>query len=248
MESIMKKNEEITIQDLLGLFLPKMWLIVIITVVCAAGVGIYTRLAKPLTYTASTKLCLYSQDDRTTDQANINAATQNTPLYMMAVTENIFLSDVLAALPAPYNETLTITYLQKVVKISQNEQTRAFTVSVTDTDKERAFAIADTICTISNDEFLEIFGEKASKVVPLGKPELPQHANSRGTVRNAVVGGVAGLVFALLGIWLFSVLDTTIRDKKKIEDNFDIPVIGVIPLQKTETVLQNAENKEGTKA
>ena len=90
----MKKNEEITIQDLLGLFLPKMWLIVIIAVVCAAGVGIYTRLAKPLTYTASTKLCLYSQDDRTTDQANINAATQNTPLYMMAVTENIFLSDV----------------------------------------------------------------------------------------------------------------------------------------------------------
>ena len=67
-------------------------------------------------------------------------------------------------------------------------------------------------------------------------------------MRNAVVGGVAGLVFALLGIWLFSVLDTTIRDKKKIEDNFDIPVIGVIPLQKTETVLQNAENKEGTKA
>ena len=99
----MKKNEEITFQDILGLFLPKLWLIVIVAAVFAAGVGIYTRLTKPLTYTASTKLCLYSEDNRTTDQANINAATQNTPLYMLAVTENIFLSDVVKALPAPYN-------------------------------------------------------------------------------------------------------------------------------------------------
>lgn len=243
----MKKNEEITLRDLLGLFLPKIWLIVAIAVVCAAGVGIYTRMTKTLTYTASTKLCLYSQDDRTTDQANINAATQNTPLYMMAVTENIFLSDVIAALPAPYNETVAVSDLQKTVKVTQNADTRAFTVSVTDTDKERAFAVADTICKISNDEFLSIFGEKASKVVPLGEPEMPKNANSRGTVRNALIGGIAGLVLSMLAIWLFSVIDTTIRDKKKIEDNFDVPVIGVIPIQRLDEPM-DINAKESTNA
>lgn len=244
----MKKNEEITFQDILGLFLPKLWLIVIVAAVFAAGVGIYTRLTKTLTYTASTKLCLYSEDNRTTDQANINAATQNTPIYMIAVTENVFLSDVVKALPAPYNETVTVADLQKVVKVTQNDETRAFTVSVTDTDKERAFAIADTICSISNDEFLHIFGEKASKVVPLGKPEMPTRSNGRGTVRNALVGGVVGFVLALLGVWLFSTLDTTVRDKKKIEENFDIPVLGVIPLQKAEVGASETENKEAAGA
>ena len=109
-------------------------------------------------------------------------------------------------------------------------------------------AIADTICAISNDEFLHIFGEKASKVVPLGEPEMPTRANGRGTVRNALIGGIAGLVLALLGIWLFSVIDTTVRDKKKIEDNFDIPVLGVIPLQKPEEAQQNTAGKESADA
>lgn len=30
-------------------------------------------------------------------------------------------------------------------------------------------------------------------------------------------------------IFVANMLDVTIRDKKKIEDNFDIPVLGVIP-------------------
>lgn len=240
----MKKNEEISFQDLIGLFLPKIWLILAVAVVLAAGCGIYTRMTKALTYTASTKLCLYSEDNRTTDQANINAATQNTPLYIMAVTENVFLSDVVEALPAPYNETLSVSDLRKVIKVSQNEETRAFTVSVTDTDKERAFIIADTICAIANDEFSEIFGEKASKVVAIGKPEMPKSANGRGTMRSAVIGGIVGILLSLFGIWLFSTLDTTIRDKKKIEDNFDIPVLGMIPLQRFETENAATENKE----
>lgn len=246
----MKKNEEITLQDLFGLFVPKLWLIVLVAVMCAVFMGAYTRFTTQDTYTASTKLCLYSVDDRTTDQANINAATQNTPLYIIAVTENVFLQAVKEALPAPYCDDLTVAYLRRVIRVSQNDETRAFTVSVTDTDRERAFAIADTICTIADDEFGNIFGKNASKVVPLGAPEMPKTSNGRGTVRNALVGGAVGFVLALLAIWLLSILDTTVRDKKKIEDNFDIPVIGLIPLQRTDISdkKKKSAKKEGVEA
>lgn len=245
----MKKNEEITLQDLLGIFLPKLWLIVLVAVVFAVVTGIYTRATTADTYTSSTKLCLYSEDDRTTDTANINAATLNTPLYILAVTENIFLQAVKDSLPEPYASEISISYLRRVIRVSQNDETRAFTVSVTDTDKERAFVIADTICTIANDEFHTIFGEKASKVVPLGAPEMPTASNGRGTVRNALVGGAVGFVLALLAVWLLSLLDATVRDKKKLEDNFDIPVIGMIPLQRTDIPSQRIKGEqEGKKA
>ena len=34
-------------------------------------------------------------------------------------------------------------------------------------------------------------------------------------------------------VWVFSALDVVVRNKKKIEDYFEIPVIAVIPMKKS---------------
>ena len=52
---------------------------------------------------------------------------------------------------------------------------------------------------------------------------------SKNIFTNALIGVLIGAVVSMLGIFVYSIFDVVIRDKKKLEDNFDFPVLGVIP-------------------
>ena len=53
--------------------------------------------------------------------------------------------------------------------------------------------------------------------------------NSKNVVRNVVIGFVAGAVGCMLIIFIRSLFDVAIRDKKKLEESFGLPIIGIIP-------------------
>jgi capsular polysaccharide biosynthesis protein len=44
-----------------------------------------------------------------------------------------------------------------------------------------------------------------------------------------LVGVLAGMVVTMIVIFVLSIFDVIIHDRKKLEENFDIPVLGVIP-------------------
>jgi capsular polysaccharide biosynthesis protein len=58
--------------------------------------------------------------------------------------------------------------------------------------------------------------------------------NDKNLMRNTVIGFMVGVVLSMVAIYLYSVLDIVVRDKKKLEDNLDLPVLGVIPRYEAE--------------
>ena len=60
-------------------------------------------------------------------------------------------------------------------------------------------------------------------------PALPTSPDSKNVVRNAVIGFAGGFLLAALAVFVISKLDVVVRSREKLEDNFDMPVLGVIP-------------------
>ena len=46
---------------------------------------------------------------------------------------------------------------------------------------------------------------------------------------NSAVGGVVGLVIAVIIVLLRSLLDNTVKSEEELKDRFDVPVLGEIP-------------------
>ena len=53
--------------------------------------------------------------------------------------------------------------------------------------------------------------------------------NNKHEARNAVLSFLIAAVVSVVAIWVYSFFDVVIRDKKKLIDNVDVPILGVIP-------------------
>ena len=117
-----------------------------------------------------------------------------------------------------------------MISISQYGDTEAFEVSVTSTNPELSYAVATSLSVAIRDNLPnKLPYEKGSIYTTIISAAVPSTANSKNVLRNAIIGFLAGAVLAMVFVFVYNMFDVTIRDRKKIEDNFDIPVLGVIP-------------------
>ena len=70
-----KQNEELTLKDILNIFLPKLWFLVLVAVVCAAVLGAMTAMKKN-TYTAESTFMMVKVPVSNSEATNtgLNAA------------------------------------------------------------------------------------------------------------------------------------------------------------------------------
>ena len=61
----------------------------------------------------------------------------------------------------------------------------------------------------------------------------PPADQSSERVRNTAIGFIGGALFAMAVIFIVFKLDVLVRSKERLEECFDIPVIGVIPRLET---------------
>ena len=115
--------------------------------------------------------------------------------------------------------------------ISSSTKQDLLTVSVTSSNPSLSFGIANSIAAVFEDEnqkFLA-YPEDAVNEVAVVIPDNPSGPNSRKVVLNTLIGLVVGAVLAMVAVFIINMYDVVIHDKKKIEDNFDVPILGVIP-------------------
>ena len=65
------------------------------------------------------------------------------------------------------------------------------------------------------------------KILQIAK--APSSPNSRNVLFNTMIGIAVGAVLSMALIFVMDMFDVIIHDKKKIEDTFDVPILGVIP-------------------
>jgi len=245
-----KENEEFTLKELFLLFLPKFWIILLCGIICAGAVGVYSAFLKDDTFTSSATIYVYKERNENSSNAASSSYYDSITSQKMVKTYSIvlksrsFLTKVIELLDDSGNYNLTPESLASAIEIKQIDETEVFNVFFTSKDKELTYKVLSGITELAKTAIKEYVSSTASDVKIIDEPVLPESADSKNVFRNSAIGFVIGFVLCMIAIFLFNQLDVVIRNKRKIEENFDIPVLGVIPRQNVFVKKSGAREKD----
>lgn len=236
-------DDEITIKSLFEIFLPKLWLIVLLGVVFAGAFGFYSKFVKSDTYTSTAKFIMVKVPTKYNDE--VTNAAQNTGINANEITamqsliemaEQVMktddflykVRDELVKRDQKYS-SFSPKVLRSMLSISLDGEGTVFDVKCISDSSKVSFDVTEVVYLTLPDVIKDVFSSYAIIIKDIQTPAEAESANSKNTMRNTVIGFIGGALLGFVAVFVVSKLDVAIRTREKIESNFDIPVIGVIP-------------------
>ena len=238
-----KQQDEISIKDLINIFLPKIWIVAIVSIVFAAVLGGYTAFIQRDTYSSTSTFVMVKiptqygdEDTNGAVTTGLNSAEIDAMQKMITMSEQIlkttdFLNVIKLALAEKYPQyaSVSISTLKQMLSIKIDGEATVFKLVAISTDAKLAYAVADVVHEKMPDKIEDVFSTYSIRIKDIDQPRQPGSPNSKGTLKKAAIGFIGGAVLSMLAIFVISKLDVVVRNKEKLEDSFDIPLIGVIP-------------------
>ena len=238
-----KQNEEVNIKDLVNLFLPKLWIILVCAVVLSIILGGYAMFLKKDTYTSSATIMVSKSNSTSINSSDIDLSAKVIDSIKVVIFSRNFLTEVATSINndpkyADKGWNVSTGSLSGAIKITPNENTSTFKLSATTTDKLLSYAITESVAShiMGDSSVLDHYLPASYGVIDMTVLDdpLPGTKNSKGEITSALIGFLVGAVVSIVIIYVASMFDVVIHDRKKLEDNFDYPILGVIPRYEVE--------------
>lgn len=229
-----KKNEEVTFADILGIFIPKIWIIAIVSVLFAVIMGAHTSLTVKDTYTTQTVFRVKSTSNASLSEQTFVGVDIELKNFEYKLRADDFFVQVVADLneyyPGEYS-WISSAYISSVVRYAPLGDGMLL-ISVTSQDALLSYRISQSLLSVIPKSLIED-NQGKFEIMVSDYPDENPGVNAKPVTKKAVIGFAIGAVLSAAAVWVCSALDVVVRNKKKIEDYFEIPVIAVIPVKKS---------------
>lgn len=175
-------------------------------------------------YTSTTRIYVVS---RSSDTSLTNQDLQAGSYLVNDYKEVITSSEVLSSVINQEKLSMSASELSKDIAVTIPTDTRVISISVTDTDAQRACDIANTVREVAAEKIKAV--TKVDDVTTLESATKPSHPSSPNVKRNAAIGALAGVFLAVVGILVAEVLDDRVRRPEDIEEVLGMTLLGVVP-------------------
>ncbi len=236
-----KQNNEITIKELLDLFLPRLWIIIIVSVLAAFLVGGYSKFFKEDTYTSNVSFYVKADTSSIPTSVGYDGVKSLVADYIYLLQSRTFCELVADNMKDTYGD-VTASQISSAVTMQQQGSTSIVYAYVTSSSPEFSKSAADAISVLA-DDFISVHCDYKVSITPVDEPQLPKSPDSKNVARNALIGFAGGFVAMVLIIFLVSRFDVLVRSKEVIEKNFDIPILAVIPRLEHELINPSGDEK-----
>ena len=175
-------------------------------------------------YTSTTRIYVVS---RSSDTSLTNQDLQAGSYLVNDYKEVITSSEVLSSVIDQEKLSMSTGELSKEIAVTIPTDTRVISISVTDTDAQRACDIANTVREVAAEKIKAV--TKVDDVTTLESATKPSHPSSPNVKKNTVIGALAGVFLAIVGILVAEVLDDRVRRPEDIEETLGMTLLGVVP-------------------
>ena len=175
-------------------------------------------------YTSTTRIYVVS---RSSDTSLTNQDLQAGSYLVNDYKEVITSSEVLSSVIDQEKLSMSASELSKDIAVTIPTDTRVISISVTDTDAQRACDIANTVREVAAEKIKAV--TKVDDVTTLESATKPSHPSSPNVKKNAAIGALAGVFLAVVGILVAEVLDDRVRRPEDIEEALGMTLLGVVP-------------------
>lgn len=175
-------------------------------------------------YTSTTRIYVVS---RSSDTALTNQDLQAGSYLVNDYKEVITSSEVLSSVIDQEKLSMSAGQLSGEIAVNVPTDTRVISISVTDTDAQRACDIANTVREVAAEKIKAV--TKVDDVTTLESATKPSHPSSPNVKKNAAIGALAGVFLAIVGILVAEVFDDRVRRPEDIEEVLGMTLLGVVP-------------------
>ena len=220
-------TKQLTLNDILKMFLSHIKLIVILAIVGAIVAFGFVKLFVDEMYTASALLLVQNDGSFSTDVSSaVSSDTENEKVNTKDITDSVMFTTVCQTLFTT-DPDMTKLFAGCNVSISAIEESFFITVVVTSTDPDKAANVANQL-TEQAPQVVEKYFEEKGKVDTVYSASIPGAPSSPDVKKFVVMGFLAGLVLALALSFLLEIVDTTIKANDDLYAMYDIPVFAEI--------------------
>ena len=175
-------------------------------------------------YTSTTRIYVVSRSsDATLTNQDLQAGSYLVNDYKEVITS----SEVLSSVIDQEKLSMSADQLSGEIAVNIPTDTRVISISVTDTDAQRACDIANTVREVAAEKIKAV--TKVDDVTTLESATKPSHPSSPNVKKNAVIGALAGVFLAIVGILVAEVLDDRVRRPEDVEEVLGMTLLGVVP-------------------
>lgn len=217
-----------TLLELLQLMRKHLKLVILLPIVCALAMGVYSYAFMANTYTASTSMYVLAKQTSANSDNAANYSNLNASQMLANDVSTLLKSDRIAA------DTVKNLHLDSLkgysTKVTSETTSRVITLSVTGSDPDTSAAIANEMASNVSKVAQRVMDVQSVNVIDQAvSPSSPSGPNRSMYIAVALL---AGLFIAIAIVVVSDMLNTKVRNADEVEELLGLPVIGRMPAVK----------------
>ncbi len=224
--------QELDIRAIIAALLSKIKWIILSAVVLALAFGLYAKLFVKSTYRSEMQMYVSNYTDLA---AAPNASTGGLSASQVLVNEYIVIlkhDDITSKVAAQLREqgagyVMTNGAINGAVSMSSVDETAMLRITATTTDPDLSKAICDAYAAVAPAQLKEVM--EMGTIKPMGDEAKPGAKVGPNVTKNAILGGVIGMVLACAIVLIIYMLDNTVTGEREIKRRLNVTVLGEVP-------------------
>lgn len=217
---------EVDLLEMFNVLLGRFWFILGGGLLAAAiGFAVSMFVLTP-TYESTTKIYILNKSENTTvTYSDVQMGTQLTKDYAELINSRYVLEEVINKLSLPETEYKD---LLDQVSVHTPADTRIVSITVTDTNPQKAMEIANCIREVAGEHIQNVMDIDAVNVVE--EANMPTVKAGPSVTKWTVFGGAAGVLLVCAVILVHYLLDDTIKTSEDVEKYLGLSTLALIPV------------------
>ena len=246
-EKINRDEEtEIDLREIFLLLLRKWWIIAIGAFLGAALAFGISKFFMTKTYTSSAKLFVLNKTTSVTSLADIQIGSALSNDFMIITKSNPVIDSAIDIIKEETGKVYTRNQIKSALNVTNQNNTRIITITVTNTDPEMASVIANAVSSCAANRMGSVMGgdppTKGEDAEPANYPSGPH------TKRNTIIGFLLGFILVSAVVIVHHMLNDNIKTEEDVERYLGVPTLAVLPLFKSRENNKRSELKEMNEA
>ncbi|HGY9650860.1 TPA: Wzz/FepE/Etk N-terminal domain-containing protein [Streptococcus pneumoniae] len=217
---------EIDVFQLLNTLWKRKLIIALVAIVTGAIAFSYSSFIIKPEYTSTTRIYVVNRNQG--DKSGLTNQDLQAGSYLVKDYREIILSqDLLEKVVTDLQLDMPTKNLASKIQVTVPVDTRIVSISVKDKQPEEASRIANSLRKIAAKKIISV--TRVSDVTTLEEARPATSPSSPNIRRNTLIGFLGGLGVVVMVVLLVELLDVRVKRPEDIEDDMQIPLLGVIP-------------------
>lgn len=224
-------SETISVRRLFQVVKKRLWLLLASGIIGGLVAGGITYFVLTAQYSAQAQLIVTLAASETMSVNDIDTNLQLINTYKDMVTGDLVMGEVSRYLEAEESLVISKNEVREAIEVQQSQNSQMFSIVATSDQPEKAALLANTT--------VEIFKKNIKKILNLDRVSIASYATANPVPvfpvpqKMILIGGVLGLVVGMITIFSLEVLGPRIKNQAYLTDNYEVPILGRIPLTKS---------------